>query len=175
MKVKRVSRIIIGKPIQIPFAQTFNFTLLLFVSIWFQILFHSPHRGTFHLSLTVLVHYRLQEVFSLIQWVGSLPTAFHINRSTQEYNQHRSIFFIYWTITVYGLSFQRVLLKINFVTMFFGLTVPKHCTLQHLNCNSFCNKWFNVIFCKAESNTSSYLLRFGLFPFRSPLLGESHS
>ena len=24
----------------------------------FQILFHSPNRGTFHLSLTVLVHYR---------------------------------------------------------------------------------------------------------------------
>lgn len=29
--------------------------LLLFVSIWFQILFHLPHRDTFHLSLTVLI------------------------------------------------------------------------------------------------------------------------
>ena len=29
-----------------------------FVSIQFQVLFHSPSRGTFHLSLTVLVHYR---------------------------------------------------------------------------------------------------------------------
>ena len=28
------------------------------VSVWFQVLFHSPVRGTFHLSLTVLVHYR---------------------------------------------------------------------------------------------------------------------
>ena len=28
------------------------------VGTWFQVLFHSPHRGTFHLSLTVLVHYR---------------------------------------------------------------------------------------------------------------------
>jgi hypothetical protein len=28
------------------------------VGIWFQVLFHSPHRGSFHLSLTVLVHYR---------------------------------------------------------------------------------------------------------------------
>jgi len=36
-----------------------------FVSVWFQLLFHSPHRGTFHLSLTVLVHYRSQRVFSL--------------------------------------------------------------------------------------------------------------
>ena len=25
---------------------------------WFQVLFHRPHRATFHLSLTVLVHYR---------------------------------------------------------------------------------------------------------------------
>jgi hypothetical protein len=28
------------------------------VSVWFQVLFHSPVRGSFHLSLTVLVHYR---------------------------------------------------------------------------------------------------------------------
>src|SRR6185437_7302712 len=31
--------------------------LRLLVGIRFQILFHSPHRGAFHLSLTVLVHY----------------------------------------------------------------------------------------------------------------------
>ena len=29
------------------------------VGIWFQELFHSPNRGSFHLSLAVLVHYRL--------------------------------------------------------------------------------------------------------------------
>ena len=33
-------------------------TLRLLVSIQFQVLFHSPYRGAFHLSLTVLVHYR---------------------------------------------------------------------------------------------------------------------
>jgi hypothetical protein len=32
--------------------------LLPLVGMWFQVLFHSPHRGAFHLSLTVLVHYR---------------------------------------------------------------------------------------------------------------------
>ena len=32
--------------------------LRLLVGIRFQGLFHSPHRGAFHLSLTVLVHYR---------------------------------------------------------------------------------------------------------------------
>ena len=29
------------------------------VGKWFQVLFHSPSRGSFHLSLAVLVHYRL--------------------------------------------------------------------------------------------------------------------
>ena len=32
--------------------------LRLLVGIRFQILFHSPYWGSFHLSLTVLVHYR---------------------------------------------------------------------------------------------------------------------
>ena len=32
--------------------------LLPFVGISFQVLFHPPVRSTFHLSLTVLVHYR---------------------------------------------------------------------------------------------------------------------
>jgi hypothetical protein len=36
----------------------FEIVLRLLVSVRFQELFHSPHWGTFHLSLTVLVHYR---------------------------------------------------------------------------------------------------------------------
>ena len=39
--------------------------LQLIVSIRFQVLFHRPLRATFHLSLTVLVHYRSLKVFSL--------------------------------------------------------------------------------------------------------------
>jgi hypothetical protein len=35
--------------------------LPLLVGIRFQVLFHSPRRGSFHLSLTVLVHYRSLE------------------------------------------------------------------------------------------------------------------
>ena len=35
--------------------------LLPLVSMWFQDLFHSPPRGAFHLSLTVLVRYRSHE------------------------------------------------------------------------------------------------------------------
>ena len=35
--------------------------------------FHSPHRGSFHLSLTVLVHYRSSSVFSLGEWTPQVP------------------------------------------------------------------------------------------------------
>jgi hypothetical protein len=38
------------------------------------VLFHSPHRGSFHLSLTVLVHYRSSKVFSLGRWAPQLHT-----------------------------------------------------------------------------------------------------
>ena len=44
------------------------------VSIQFQILFHSPRRGSFHLSLTVLVRYRSSRVFSLGRWAALFPT-----------------------------------------------------------------------------------------------------
>ena len=47
--------------------------LRLLVSLRFQVLFHSPNRGTFHLSLTVLVHYRSSSVFSLGEWTPQLP------------------------------------------------------------------------------------------------------
>ena len=40
----------------------------------FQDLFHSPCRGAFHRSLTVLVHYRSPAVFSLGPWSALLPT-----------------------------------------------------------------------------------------------------
>ena len=48
--------------------------LQLFVGFRFQVLFHSPNRGTFHLSLTVLVHYRSPNVFSLGEWTPQIPT-----------------------------------------------------------------------------------------------------
>jgi len=44
------------------------------VSVRFQILFHSPRRGSFHLSLTVLFLYRSSRVFSLGGWTPQLPT-----------------------------------------------------------------------------------------------------
>ena len=41
-----------------------------------------PSRGSFRLSLTVLVHYRWQEVFSLRRWFSRIPTEFLVIRGT---------------------------------------------------------------------------------------------
>ncbi len=76
-------------------------------------LFHSPHRGTFHLSLTVLVHYRSTGVFSLgsvskLTLVG-LPGSDRIPRAPpysgiQTNKMHEC--FVYATLTLYGQAFQ---------------------------------------------------------------------
>jgi hypothetical protein len=44
----------------------------------------SPSRGAFHLSLTVLVHYRSHQIVSLGGWSPLLPTGFHVSRGTQD-------------------------------------------------------------------------------------------
>src|SRR5215467_10320346 len=43
-----------------------------------------PSRGAFHLSLTVLVHYRWPKVVRLGGWSPQLPTGFLVSRGTQE-------------------------------------------------------------------------------------------
>ena len=48
----------------------------------FQALFHSPRRGAFHRSLTVLVPYRSPAVFSLGPWSTQLPTRFRVSDGT---------------------------------------------------------------------------------------------
>ena len=42
-----------------------------------------PSRGTFHLSLTVLVHYRSVGIFSLTEWAPWIHSRFHVTRVTQ--------------------------------------------------------------------------------------------
>ena len=80
------------------------------VGVWFQVLFHSPRRGAFHLSLTVLVRYRsgfrdsftplvgvlftfpsrysfaigLPGVFSLAGWSRRIRAEFLVLRVTQD-------------------------------------------------------------------------------------------
>ena len=82
-----------------------DIALRLFVSIRFQVLFHSPNRGAFHLSLTVLVHYRSPKVFSLGRWTSLLPTGLAcpvVLKVTAEV----WFSFIYGTLTLCGRPFQ---------------------------------------------------------------------
>ena len=60
------------------------------VGAWFQGLFHSPARGAFHLSLTVLVHYRSPRVFSLGGWSRRIHAGFHVPRATQDTGRLRT-------------------------------------------------------------------------------------
>jgi hypothetical protein len=55
-----------------------------FVCKQFQVLFHWASRPAFHLSLTVLVHYRSLILFSLGGWFPPIPTGY-VPRSTWEF------------------------------------------------------------------------------------------
>ena len=55
-------------------------------------LFHSGFPGSFHLSLTVLVHYRSLMVFSLGWWSTQIHAEFHVFRVTWEQSQSASSF-----------------------------------------------------------------------------------
>ena len=96
--------------------RTGNIVLPLIVGLRFHILFHSPHRGAFHLSLTVLVHYRSPTVFSLRRWSSQIPARFLVSRRTWVFNPEWVYLFAHRAITVYGQAFQPVKLKYTFVT-----------------------------------------------------------
>ena len=67
----------------------------------------SPSRGAFHLSLTVLVHYRSLTVFSLGEWSPPLPTRLHVSRGTQDPSLPLLIF-LYGILTLCDRAFQPV-------------------------------------------------------------------
>ena len=54
------------------------------VGNWFQVLFHSPVRGSFHLSLTVLCAIGLSGVFSLTGWSRLIRPGFLVSGGTQD-------------------------------------------------------------------------------------------
>ena len=74
----------------------------------FQDLFHSPRRGAFHRSLTVLVHYRSLAVFSLGPWSPLLPTGFRVSGGTHDHRiTQLGPAVAYGTLTLSGRPFQR--------------------------------------------------------------------
>ena len=78
------------------------------VGVRFQVLFHSLTQGSFHLSLTVLVHYRS---FRSIQPYRMVPVDSYRITRVPHYSGYCYILFdyLYETITLYGSSFQTIL------------------------------------------------------------------
>ena len=113
---------------------------------WFQVLFHSPRRGSFRLSLTVLLRYRWPQ--SIQPWIvvdpdsGRVPRAPPYSGTAPGSPLHSA----YAAITLSGRASQRARLCMRFSPNF-----PGHP--------------------RAALQPRSW--RFGLLPVRSPLLGES--
>ena len=81
--------------------------LQLLVSIRFQVLFHSPNRGAFHLSLTVLCS--LSVMCEYLGLEGG-PPMFRQDFTCPALLESFTITFAYGAVTRYGHSFQSVLL-----------------------------------------------------------------
>ena len=81
--------------------------LQLLVSIRFQVLFHSPNRGAFHLSLTVLCS--LSVMYEYLGLEGG-PPMFRQDFTCPALLKSSSITFAYGAVTRYGHTFQSVLL-----------------------------------------------------------------
>ena len=138
-------------------ARRHPFGLRPLVGAWFQVLFHSPNRGAFHLSLALLFTIGHQGVLSLARWAALLHARFHGTGATQEFCW-RSAPFAYGTVTLYGPPFQTARLGTNLVTP---------CHLRNSGCSSY--------YPACATLTGLTHTRFGLIPFRSPLLRESMS
>ena len=84
--------------------------LQLLVSIRFQVLFHSPNRGAFHLSLTVLCS--LSVMYEYLGLEGG-PPMFRQDFTCPALLKSFSIIFTYGAVTRYGHTFQSVLIIIE--------------------------------------------------------------
>ena len=114
-----------------------------------------PSRGAFHLSLTVLVHYRSQEVLSLGQWSARFPTL-ETFRVVLEDIDRRTCAFTYWAVTVFGRPFQAR-------------------SVNACLCDSVVDRQIHTsrLTTPAPQRLPAIArIGFGLFPFRSPLLRE---
>jgi hypothetical protein len=118
--------------------------LRLIVSTRFQVLFHSPSGVLFTFPSRYWFTIGRQEVFSLGRWSSQIPTGFLVSRRTQ--GSSRSVAcFNYRTVTFSGGSFQ-----------------------NHFTYRRLCS-----LLVRHPTTPKIKNLRFGLFPFRSPLLRES--
>lgn len=125
------------------------------VSVRFQVLFHSPHRGAFHFSVALLSAIGRQGILSLGGWSPLLHASFHETRITRELLEERS------SISSTGLSPALAWLSNQFdyrlpLSLHRGSEDPTRLSQPSLH-NGF------GLTCR----------KFGLFRFRSPLLTKS--
>ena len=103
-----------------------------------------PSRGAFHLSLTVLVHYRSPRVFSLGRWSPQLPTGFHVSRGTQDTSQS-TLLFAYRAITLCGWPFQCRSAK-TVLNLYAGPTTPSTASTSGLGSSRFARRYLGNLF-----------------------------
>ena len=108
-----------------------------------------PSRGPFHLSLTVLCAIGSRRVFSLGGWSPLLPAGFLVSRRTQDRVPCGLVDFAYGDFTLSVGPSQTLRLSTGFMT---ARGRPPNASY---NPTHDMHAWF------------------GLFPLRSPLLGES--
>jgi hypothetical protein len=100
--------------------------LSLLVNTRFQVLFHSASRRSFHLSLTVLVHYRSESIFSLMTWSSQIHTGLHVSCDTWGI-AHGNLNFAYKAFTYFGYTFQNIQLFLLLTT---GAPQPSNSPLR---------------------------------------------
>lgn len=121
------------------------------VGIRFQVLFHSPQRGSFHLSLALLFAIGHQGVLSLARWAALIHARFHGTGATREIRR-RSIPFGYGAFTLSGQAFQPARLKTDFVTPCHvrnrgpGSHNPTHATLTGLHMHGLGSSLFDRLY-----------------------------
>ena len=95
---------------------------------------------SFHLSLTVLVHYRSQGVFSLGEWPPLIPAGY-LPHGTWDIAQG-ALSFAYKTFTFFGCPFQSILLPQALPTY-----VPQlPALLLNLGCSAFARRYLRNLF-----------------------------
>ena len=137
------------------------------VSTRFQVLFHSAVRGSFHLSFTVLVHYRSLES---IQPYRMVPAGSHKASPTSRYSGYcqNIIAYAYGPITLYGSTFQKIQLH---AYIHIAVLQPRNCLnnyglglspfARHYLGNHFCFLFHQVLRC--FSSLGWLLLRYLVF------------
>ena len=89
---------------------------LLVSAIGFQVLFHSPNRGTFQYSLALLLHYRSpRNTVALAGWAPRIQTRFHVTGPTRVSVPEEQSDLIYGAVTLYCRTFQTVRLSAMFL------------------------------------------------------------